>query len=161
MHPSHTLLVTVYTAPAQSLSAAQPPRKAPECEGLEKLSLGEGNDTDVLRCNIESGVVAFPTPRAGPSRYCQGWTKHHVLPPFVLTGGTRAVRSHFTKPCRNATGVFGLRTPQESIPIFGREIFCRALLASWLSAPSAAALADRLCSEPQLLPAASHSLLAR
>ena len=29
IHPPNTLLVTVYTAPAQSLSAAEPPRKAP------------------------------------------------------------------------------------------------------------------------------------
>ena len=35
---------------------------------------------------------------------------------------------HLTKPCRNATGILGLGTPQESIAIFGTEIFCRALL---------------------------------
>ena len=54
MHPSDTLLVTVYTAPAQSLSAAEPPRKAPGSEGRHSHQFGWN-----LVLKTKSGTKAF------------------------------------------------------------------------------------------------------
>ena len=74
------------------------------------------------------------------------------------TGGALALnlavpQCHRRPRSGNATGIH--------CNLWQRNLLPSPPFASWLNAPSAAALADRLCSEPQLLPAASRSLLAR
>ena len=178
MHPSDTLLVTVYTAPAQSLSAAEPPRKAPGCEGRHshqfgwnlvlktksgtKAFFGRGQRYRRLAVQHPVGSCCFPDATGRTFSVLSGMDKTSRSASVRVdrwhTGGALALNQavpqcHRRPRSGNATGIHS--------NLWWRNLLPSPPLASWLSAPSAAALADRLCSEPQLLPAASRSLLAR
>jgi len=143
MHPSHTLLVTVYTAPAQSLSAAEPPRKAPGCEGRHNHQFGwnlvlktksetnaffgRGQRYRRLAVQHRVGSCCFPDATGRTFSVLSGMDKTSRSASVRVdrwhTGGALALNQAVPQ-CHRRPRSGSHRNPFQSLA----EIFCRALL---------------------------------